>query len=693
MSKEALDKTRRLLKSPPADELGEADAALAAAELREVLNLHAHRYYVLDDPFITDGEYDQLIQRLREIETRLPGLITADSPTHRVGGAALSSFEKVRHPEALLSLGNAFDADDLRAWNTRCRKGLDLADDEPLAMTCELKIDGLAVALTYKDGLLERAATRGDGEIGENITSNVRTIGAVPLRLAGAAVPESLEVRGEVYFPFEGFAKLNEAQAAKGERAYANPRNAAAGSLRQLDPKITAARPLSFFCYSIGPASGGTPATQSETLAWLGSLGFPTNSHATRFEDVEDVVEYCAHWSENRDNLGYEIDGVVVKVDAFDAQGALGSVAHAPRWAIAFKFPAREATTTLLDIVINVGRTGVIKPEAVLEPVGIGGVTVSQATLHNEDYILSRDIRIGDTVVVKRAGDVIPQVVAPIPAVRTGAERAWSMPTRCPTCDTPLERLEGEADYYCVASDCPAQFMRLVEHFVSRNAMDIEGFGTKLSIQLVEAELVSTLDDIFRLDLHGLLSLDGFAEKKAINLLAGIDIARRRTLARLVFGLGIRHVGKTVAELLVTRFESMDALATATSEELLAVDGVGDIIAQSVVDWFKRDHNLALVSDLESLGVNTRRLPEEEPQEVGDSPVAGKVFVVTGTLSGLSRAEAQNLIKAAGGKVTGSVSGKTDYLLAGESAGSKLQKAQDLGITVLDQTAFESLLS
>lgn len=693
MSRETLERTRRLLTFSSPDDLGEADATLAAAELRDVLNAHAHRYYVLDDPLITDGEYDQLIQQLRGLEEQFPGLITADSPTHRVGGAALASFEKVRHPEALLSLGNAFDADDLRAWYIRCRKGLGLSEEDPLATTCELKIDGLAVALTYRNGLLERAATRGDGEVGENITSNVRTIGAVPLRMAEGQAPESVEVRGEVYFPLAGFAKLNEAQAHKGEKAYANPRNAAAGSLRQLNPKITAARPLSFFSYSIGPAAGDIPGTQSETLAWLGSLGFPINAHATRYDDIEDVVRFCTHWSENRDNLEYEIDGVVVKVDAFDAQTALGAVAHAPRWAIAFKFPAREATTVLLDIVVNVGRTGVIKPEAVLEPVGIGGVTVSQATLHNEDYILSRDIRIGDTVVVKRAGDVIPQVVSPIPAVRTGSERVWSMPTRCPTCDTLLERLEGEADYYCVASDCPAQFMRLVEHFVSRTAMDIEGFGTKLSIQLVEANLVSTLDDIFRLHLPSLLSLERFAEKKAVNLLAGIESARGRTLARLIFGLGIRHVGKTVAELLVTRFDSMDALTNATMEELLAVDGVGDIIAQSVEDWFQRDHNCELVTELAVLGVNTRRLPQEAPPATIDSPAAGKTFVVTGTLSGLSRAEAQNRIKAAGGKVTGSVSSKTDYVLAGESPGSKLDKAQALGVAILDQAAFESLLS
>lgn len=697
MTRELLDATRRLLQTSESAREEFQDSVRAeetAAKLRDVLNAHAHRYYVLDDPLISDGEYDRLITWLRSLEAQFPSLLRSDSPTHRVGGEALSVFEKVRHPESMLSLGNAFDADDVRAWYVRCRKGLGLDDEAELAVTCELKIDGLAVALTYRNAVLEQAATRGDGQVGENITANARTIGAIPLRLAGSDVPAVMEVRGEVYFPLEGFARLNAAQAEKGEKAYANPRNAAAGSLRQLDPKITATRPLSFFAYSIGPTSGNAPLTQSGTLRWLADLGFPIDSHMARFDGVEQAVAYCLHWAENRDNLPYEIDGVVLKLDSFDAQESLGNVAHAPRWATAFKFPAREATTILRDIIVNVGRTGVIKPEAVLEPVGIGGVTVSQATLHNEDYILSRDIRIGDTVLVKRAGDVIPQVVAPVPAARSGEEKIWFMPESCPVCNTPLERLEGEADYYCVASDCAAQFMRLVEHFVSRNAMDIEGFGTKLSVQLVETGLVSTLDDIFRLDLTSLLSLDRFAEKKAVNLLDGIGSARSQSLARLLFGLGIRHVGKTVAELIVTQFESMEAISRASKEDFLAIDGVGEIIAQSVVDWFSRDHNLQLVNDLRELGVNTERFPSEAPPTIqdADADLAGKTFVVTGTLDGLSRTEAQNRIKAAGGKVTGSVSTKTDYLVVGASPGSKLEKAQTLGVTILDQDGFEALV-
>lgn len=664
--------------------------------VRGQLNAHAHRYYVLDDPLITDGEYDRLMQHLVALEEAFPELVTPDSPSHRVGGETLAAFEKVRHPEPLLSLGNAFDADGLRAWYERCRKGLDLEEQEPLPVTCELKIDGLAVALTYRDGVLTQAATRGDGEVGENITANARTVGAIPLRLASPAgiAPGLVEIRGEVFLPLSGFQKLNQAQADKGDKAYANPRNAAAGSLRHLDPKITASRPLAFYAYSLGPWDGGAvPETQAGTLQWLAALGVPINPHVRRFEDMEGAVDYCRHWAEERDSLDYEIDGVVVKVDAFARQQALGAVSNAPRWAVAFKFPAREATTRLKEIIVNVGRTGVIKPEAVLEPVGIGGVTVSQATLHNEDYIHGRDIRVGDMVVVKRAGDVIPQVVAPIVAARTGSERVWSMPERCPACDSPLERLPGEADWYCVASDCPAQFIRLVEHFVSRDAMDIEGFGTKLSVQLVESGSVQTLADIFRLEVGGLLELEGFAVKKAENLLAGIEVARGRSLSRLLFGLGIRHVGKTVAELIVAHFESIERIADAGTEQLVAIDGVGEVIAASVVDWFSQDHNRYLIEDLQSLGVNVSRLPEERGSPSGGSErVSGKTFVVTGTLDGMSRSEAQNAIKAAGGKVTGSVSARTDYLVVGQEPGSKLKKAQSLGVTILDQTQFQELL-
>ncbi len=666
-----------------------------ALELRGVLSEHAHRYYVLDDPILADAEYDELIGALRQIEDRYPHLRTVDSPTLRVGGKPLPGFEKVAHPEPLLSLANAFDEEGLRAWYARCLRGLGLDEAAPVALVCELKIDGLAVALTYRDGMLVRAATRGDGSVGEDITANVRTIRSVPLRIPAAgpepAVPGSVEVRGEVYLPLEAFAALNDRLAEAGEKTYANPRNAAAGGLRQLDSRITAQRPLRFFAYSLGPVDGPRPGSQSAALRWLREVGIPVNPKATRVEDIEEAVAFCRHWTGDRDSLDYEIDGVVVKVDDLGQQARLGAVSNAPRWAVAFKFPAREATTRLLDILVNVGRTGVIKPEAVLEPVGIGGVTVSQATLHNEDYIASRDIRIGDTVVVKRAGDVIPQVVQPVPAARTGEERRWIMPRECPACGHPLERLEGEADWYCVAADCPAQFIRLVEHFTSRGAMDIEGFGSKLAVQLAEEGLVQSLVDLFRLDTKRLESLEGFAGKKARNLVAAAEAARHRTLGRLILGLGIRHVGKTIAEILARRYASIDAVAAANEEDLASIEGIGPVIARSVVDWFAIGDNRSLVEGLRSVGVNLHRLPEEEPPaETGG--LAGQTFVVTGTLEGISRKDAEDRIKRAGGKVAGSVSGRTDYVVVGESPGSKADRAQELGIPILDQEAFLALV-
>ncbi|RMF58668.1 MAG: NAD-dependent DNA ligase LigA [Bacteroidetes bacterium] len=682
------------------DSLEHDEAAALAKQLREVLEGHAYRYYVLDDPVITDAEYDELFQALVRLETRFPDLRTPDSPTQRVGGEPLDRFEKVRHPVPMLSLQNAFDPDELRAWYDRCRRGLAaaLGVADPPAVTAELKIDGLALAITYEQGRLVLGATRGNGVVGENVTENVRTIRAIPLRLparpdAPIRVPERLEVRGEVYIRKSDFERLNERLAAAGEKTFANPRNAAAGSLRQLDPRITASRPLSFFAYAIGPVEGGdVPASQYALLGWLRELGFPTNPHAARFEHVDDLLDFVMHWTEHRDSLDYEIDGIVVKIDDRTYQEALGAISNAPRWAIAYKFPAREATTRLLDIIVNVGRTGVIKPEAVLEPVEIGGVTVSQATLHNEAYIRSRDIRIGDLVIVKRAGDVIPQVIGPVVSARTGSERVWEMPDRCPACGNPLERLPDEADYYCVASDCPAQFIRLVEHYASRDAMDIEGLGAKLAVQLVEAGLLHTLADLYTLTADDLLGLEGFAEKKAMNLLAAIEASKHRPLGRLLFGLGIRHVGKTVAELLVARFASIDDLAAATVDDLVAIDGIGEKIARSVVDWFTLADNRALVERLQALGVNTRRLPEEEPAAPASSAVAGKTFVLTGTLPGLTRKEAEALIVRAGGKVTGSVSRKTDYVVAGENPGSKYDRARELGIPILDEAGLRALL-
>jgi DNA ligase (NAD+) len=687
-----IERTRVLQAAPePAD----ASAIRSRMdELIDVLTEHADRYYRRDAPLITDAEYDALLARLRALEESHPEWIRADSPTHRVGGAALDAFEKVQHPEPLLSLGNAFDIDELRAWNERCRRRLEWTEDTPGPAVCaELKIDGLAVALTYERGLLVRAATRGDGRVGENITANVRTISSVPLKLSPDRhpVPESVEVRGEVYFPKSAFDALNDSLRAQELKPFANPRNAAAGSLRQLDSTVTAHRDLAFFAYSLGPVSSSVADGQHAMLAVLQDWGFAVNPETARFADIEGAAAFCARWTDARDALDYEIDGVVVKVDDIGLQRELGQVSNAPRWAIAFKFPARESTTRLNGIHINVGRTGMITPEAELEPVQIGGVTVSQATLHNADYIRDRDIRIGDTVVVKRAGDVIPAVVASVPDARTGSERVWEMPGDCPACGQPLERLDGEVDSFCVNGACPAQFIRLVEHFASRDAMDIDGFGSKLAIQLVEEGCIASLPDIYVLRLETLEKLEGFAQKKAEKLLAGIDASRQRSLARLLFALGIRHVGRTTAEALVPHVESLQHLASMDAESLTAIDGIGDVIARSIVDWFALETNRDLVSRLESLGVNVVRTAEETPTSGGDKPFEGLTFVVTGTLPTLGRSEAQEYIKQRGGKAASSVSARTDFLVLGENPGSKADKAAELGIPILDEAALRAM--
>ena len=687
--------------------LSQSEAAHVAQRLRVVLRWHSHRYYVEDDPVIADSEYDQLYKALERLEARFPDLRTPDSPTQRVGDEPLGEFEKVRHPQALLSLSNAFNLDDVRAWYDRCKRGLQAAldaDVEP-ALTAELKIDGLAVALTYAGGRLDVAATRGNGQVGENITHNVRTIRAIPLKipvsgLEGAPpAPDRIEVRGEIYMRKSEFDRLNQRLAEADEKTFANPRNAAAGSLRQLDPAITAQRPLRFFSYGIGPATGTTPTSQHALLEALGALGFATNEHTRRFTTLDDAIAFYTYWTEHRDDLDYEIDGVVLKIDDFGYQDALGFIAKAPRWALAIKFPARESTTRLLDIIINVGRTGVVKPEAVLEPVEIGGVTVSQATLHNEDYILDRDIRIGDTVVVKRAGDVIPAVVKVIKEARTGDEQLWKMPATCPSCERPLVRLPGEADYYCMDSECPAQFIRLLEHYASRAVMDIEGLGSKMAVLLAEQGFVNRLPAVYRLHERrdDLVGLEGFGEKKVQNLLDGIEASKHRPLARVLFGLGIRHVGQDAAERIVTGFASLEALEEATQEALEAIDGIGPITAVSVADWFKIEENRRLVQELRDLGVNTVRTEDEAPvalSEEGeeDQAVAGKTFVLTGTLPTLARSEAKARIKQAGGKVTGSVSRNTDYVVVGESPGSKYDKAQELGIATIDEAGLLALL-
>ncbi len=681
------------------DQMSKQEAEAFARELRRLIEEHDYRYYVLDDPVISDAEFDKLYRALEKIEERFPDLVTPDSPTQRVGGAPLDRFKKIRHPVPLLSLSKAFSYDEVREWYERCLRRLKAHYGKEIrpAITAELKIDGLAVAITYEGGALTVGATRGDGYVGEDVTANVRTVRAIPLHIpavrgAVKRIPERIEVRGEVYIKKSDFEKLNDRLAEAGEKTFANPRNAAAGSLRQLDPRITASRPLSFFAYGVGPVTGEIPSGQFELLQWLKKFGFPVNPNTRLLRKIDEAVAFCEKWTEARNTLDYEIDGIALKIDSFTYQEVLGSIANAPRWAVAYKFPAQEGTTTLLDIVVSVGRTGVVKPEAVLEPVEIGGVTISRATLHNEDYVLSRDIRIGDTVVVKRAGDVIPQVVKPIPDARTGKERVWRMPKHCPSCGNPLERLPGEADYYCVNTDCPAQFIRHVEHYASRDAMDIEGLGSKLAVVLVEKDKIHTLADLYTLTLPDLLDLEGFAEKRAQNLLAAIEASKHRTLTRLLFGLGIRHVGKTTAELLVAHFDSLEALAAADEETLENIEGIGGTTAKSVVDWFKIEDNRTLVERLRALGVNTKRLPEERPPEPGASPVAGKTFVLTGALPHLTREEARDRIVHAGGKVSSSVSRKTDYVVAGENPGSKYTKARELGIEIIDEKRLLEML-
>jgi len=702
-----IDETRALqdeLEDTEVDTLPTEDALALAERLRSVIRRHDHRYYVEDDPLISDVEYDRLYRTLKTLESEFPEAKTADSPTQRVGGPPIDDFEKHEHPEPLLSLSNAFDGTELREWYERCQRGL--ADRfgavEP-AVVAELKIDGVAIALTYEDGALSVAATRGDGSVGEDVTHNIRTVHRIPLRIPvdpgeRSSPPEQVEVRGEVFMRKSEFEAFNERLVAEGAQPFANPRNAAAGTLRQLDPSVVAERPLSFFAFAVGPVSNGDLSTHSEVLDFLDAQGFPQESHTERFEELAPLIDFCEQWPARRDELDYEVDGVVVKIDRHEYREELGTIADAPRWAVAYKFPAREATTTLKDIRVRVGRTGAVNPEAVLEPVEIGGVTVSKATLHNEDYIQERDIRVGDTVVVKRAGDVIPQVVRTLPDARTGDEVPWTFPETCPTCGTELVRLPDEADHVCPNGECPAQFKRLVEHFAQRDAMDIEGLGERLSHRLVDLGLIETLADIYRIQKADLTPLEGFAEKSAENLVTAIEASKDRSLRRLLFALGIQHVGKTVAELIVRHYASIDALAAAAVADLDAIEGIGPTIAESIVDWFGVPDNRALVDDLASEGVNTHRQPHEAPAEEADAslPLSGLTIVLTGSLPDWTRGDASDAIERAGGSVTSSVSGNTDLLVVGANPGSKLDTAREEGTAILEvETAeeFQQLLN
>lgn len=658
-------------------------------QLQEQLREHNYRYYVLNDPQISDQEYDRLYQELKALEEEHPEYITADSPTQRAGTPPADEFERVEHPEPILSLDNAYSVEDLQAWLNRIT-GLD-PRVEGSGFSVEPKLDGLTVVLHYREGVFVRGATRGDSQVGEDITENLRTIRSLPLRIPttgdGPAAPDELVVRGEAYLRLSDFEALNKRLAESGQRTYVNPRNTAAGSLRQLDSALTAQRPLTLSVYQVVTRSDGMPAEQMQALEELADWGFPVPDYDYA-GDLDEVVALIDAWESRRESLDYEIDGAVIKLNDLDLMDSLGVVGKAPRGAIAYKFPAQEVVTGLSDIRVNVGRTGVLTPYAVLEPVEIGGVTVRQATLHNFEFIAEKDIRIGDQVRVKRAGDVIPYVIGPETEARDGDEEVYTPPERCPSCGEPVEHPEGEVAYYCVNLSCPAQLIRNLEHFVSRQAMDIDGLGIKLVKQLVEEGLLDDVADLYYLEKDDLLALEGFGEKKAENVLEAVEASRQQPLSRLITALGIRGVGEVVAADLADEFGKIDNLRRADREELESMEGIGPQIAEAVVDWFQRPANQNLLEKLRSRGVWPEA--ESDPDEV-DQTLAGMTFVVTGRLEGYTRREIKDYIEARGGRVTGSVSGNTDYVLAGEDPGSKMDQARAKDVPVLDEDQFQSL--
>ena len=661
------------------------------AELVRTLNFHSHRYHVLDAPLISDYEYDKMLKRLLELEAAHPDWISPDSPSQRAGSAVLDKFVKVRHPGAVLSLANGFGAADVRAWYERILR----LDDRVASsgFVVEPKIDGLTVVLHYQDGRFVLGATRGDGVVGEDITANLRTIRGVPLTIPlqedGPKPPARLVVRGEAFMNLRDFEALNQRMIEAGEKAYLNPRNTAAGSLRQLDTSLTASRPLRLLTYQILSADGAAPDTQWGTLELLRRLGLPVTDAAVLVKDIGEAIEACQGWVTKRDTLAYEADGAVIKLNDLRLAADLGVVGKDPRGALAFKFPAREVTTRLQGIGINVGRTGVLTPVANLEPVEVGGVVVKQATLHNFDYIWEKDIRIGDRVLLKRAGDVIPYVIGPVVEQRTGSERVFEPPKTCPACGQAVEHLDGEVAWYCVNAACPAQLMRNIEHFVGRGSMDIVGLGSKIVEQLVDAGLVHDVADLYTITRENLLSLEGFAEKKADNLLASIETSRQQPLARLINALGVHGVGEVMAVDLTRVYPDLEALSQTTIEALQRIEGVGPNIAQAIVDWFARPANRQVLEKLRKAGVWP--IAEQKAAPTGPQPLTGLTFVITGTLPGFSREGAKEFIQQYGGKVTDSVTKKTNYLVAGDSAGSKLEKARELGVKVVDEPALRSM--
>ena len=662
------------------------EARLAAEELRSQVNYHDYLYFVKDAPEISDAEYDGLMRRLRAIEGHYPELITPDSPTQRVSGQPVEAFGVVQHREPLLSLANAFSFEELQAWH---RRAAGLAEVDGFDMVVEPKIDGLAVALVYEGGRFVQGATRGDGLRGENITENLRTVRSIPMQLRGRSVPARFEVRGEVYMSKTAFERLNNLRADKGEPLFANPRNAAAGAVRQLDPRITASRRLDIWVYQLGwTEDGDRPDTHWQSLQWLDGLGFRINPHIARCSDPEEVHQRYEEWIEKRHALEYEIDGLVVKIDRVDLQQRLGFVGREPRWAVAYKFPPIQATTKLLRIDINVGRTGSLNPFAILQPVQVGGVTVKQATLHNEGDVRRKDIRVGDTVIVQRAGDVIPQVVGPVTSKRTGKERRFVMPKRCPVCGGEVVRPEGEAMSYCVNPTCPAQTFRWLTHFVSRGAMDIDGLGEQWAYVLMDKGLVEDPADLFSLTREQLLGLDRMGPVLADKILANVEAAKRRPLSRLLFALGIRHVGSEIADILANEFASLDALASAKPEELAAVPAIGPKIAQSVHDYFRGGRQRKIVKKLKAAGVNMR----QQRAAPAEGPLSGQTFVISGTLASMPRSEAEAKLRALGAKISSSVTKKTTYLVTGAGPGSKLQKAQQYGTKLMDEQELLRLL-
>ncbi len=676
-------------------------AAKRAEQLRAELERHNYLYYVLDQPEISDAEYDRLFNELKQLEERYPGLVVPDSPTQRVGAEPLESFRQIEHPRPMFSLANARNRQELEEWRRRLSKILKDAGEDPDAVTyvTEPKIDGLAVSLVYRDGHLASGATRGNGEVGEDVTNNLRTIGAIPLvmRLEPGEKPPSLvEVRGEVYLPLAAFERLNEERAAVGEPAFANPRNAAAGSIRQLDPQVAAARPLNIWCYQVGYSEGLKLDSHWQALEWLRGHGFRVNPEMRRHEDFTTVYDECLAWEERRPQLDYDIDGAVVKVDDYRLQDILGIAGRDPRWAIAYKFPPSTAETKLLEIGINVGRTGALNPFAVMEPVEVGGVTVSHATLHNEDDIHRKDIRVGDTVIVQRAGDVIPQVVGAVTRKRTGGEKVFHMPEHCPSCGAATVRPEGEVVVRCPNRSCPSQIVESIKHFVSKGAMDIDGVGEKLVERLFELGLISNMADLYDLRREDLVGLElsssinekgkrvphRLQEKSVNNMLSSLEESKQRPYHRVLFALGIRHVGSINAQLLAARFPDIDLLADAGREQVAEVDGIGPKIAEAVEEFFAEPRNRETVSRLRRAGLN---FAVTDAEAGAARPLEGTRFVLTGTLPTLSRSRAKELIEAAGGKVSSSVGKGTDYVVVGENPGSKAEKARELGKTILSE--------